>query len=123
MNKTILIGRFVKDGELKFTPGNGTAVYTNTIAVNRRKKEDGADFIPVVIWGKQAEATAKYSGKGKMVSVSGRIQTRNYDNKEGKKVYITEVVVEEIDFLEWKDKDATDLQPDITPADSSEIPF
>lgn len=104
MNKVVLIGRLTKDPELKFTPGTGTAVATFTLAVDRRFSKDGqreADFIPVVVWGKQAESTANYMSKGKLMGVSGRIQTRSYDAKDGTKRYITEVVAEEVQFLEW----------------------
>jgi len=104
MNKVVLIGRLTKDPELKFTPGTGTAVTTFTLAVNRRFKKEGqaeADFIPVVVWGKQAESTANYMSKGKQLSVAGRIETRSYDAKDGTKRYVTEVVADEVHFLEW----------------------
>jgi single-strand DNA-binding protein len=111
MNKVVLIGRLTKDPELKFTPGTGTAVATFTLAVDRRFSKDGqkeADFIPVVVWGKQAESTANYMNKGKMMGVSGRIQTRNYDAKDGTKRYITEVVADEVQFLEWGNGNKSD---------------
>jgi len=104
MNKVVLIGRLTKDPELKFTPGTGTAVSTFTLAVDRRFSKDGqkeADFIPIVVWGKQAESTANYMSKGKLIGINGRIQTRNYDAKDGTKRYVTEVVAEEVQFLEW----------------------
>ena len=104
MNKCTLIGRLTKDPELKFTPGTGTAVATFNIAVDRRFTKDGqkeADFIPIVVWGKQAESTANYMTKGKLIGIAGRIQTRSYDVKDGTKRYITEVVAEEVQFLEW----------------------
>lgn len=102
MNKVVLIGRLTKDPELKFTPGNGTAVATCTLAVDRRFTKDNqkeADFIPVVIWGKNAENTANYMNKGSLMGVSGHIQTRTYDAKDGTKRYVTEVVAEEVQFL------------------------
>ncbi|EDT84438.1 single-stranded DNA-binding protein [Clostridium botulinum] len=111
MNKVVLIGRLTKDPELKFTPGNGTAVANFTLAVDRRFSKDGqreADFIPIVVWGKQAESTANYMSKGKLMGVSGRIQTRSYEAKDGTKRYITEVIAEEVKFLEWGDKATTD---------------
>ena len=111
MNKVVLIGRLTKDPELKFTPGTGTAVATFTLAVDRRFSKDGqkeADFIPVVVWGKQAESTANYMNKGKMMGVSGRIQTRSYDAKDGTKKYITEVVADEVQFLEWGNGNKSD---------------
>lgn len=131
MNKSTLIGRLVRDPELKYTPGAGTAVVTLTLAIDRRtgmesdKKE--ADFIPVVIWGKTAEATSQYTRKGQLLAVAGRIQTRSYENKEGKKVYITEVVAEEVQFLEFgkKSNDGynSDGYSDMEPVDDGEIPF
>jgi single-strand DNA-binding protein len=104
VNKVVLIGRATVDPTLKFTPGTGTAVCTLTIAVDRRNSKEGqkeADFIPVVIWGKQAESTATYVAKGRLIGVSGRLQVRNYDAKDGTKRYITEVVADEVQFLEW----------------------
>ena len=86
MNKVILIGRLTKDPELRYTPGNGTAVTTLTLAIdnyNSKTGEKSADFIPVVIWGKQAENTAQYMSKGSQIAISGRITTRSYDAKDG----------------------------------------
>jgi single-strand DNA-binding protein len=135
MNKVVLIGRATKDPELKFTPGDGKAVATFVLAVDRRfANKEGkrdADFIPIVVWGKPAEAVANYSGKGKMLGVSGRIQTRSYDNKEGKKVYVTEVIADEVQILEWVKGNTSssnvsnnEYGPDITPIDDGEdIPF
>lgn len=129
MNKIVLIGRLVKDPELKFTPGNGTAVCTFTLAVDRRKKDDGADFIPIVVWGKQAENTANYTVKGSLVSIAGRIQTRSYDAKDGTKRHITEVVAEEVQFLDKKGSVAPSNIPsnqsydEMTPVDDGDIPF
>ena len=127
MNKCVLVGRLTKDPELKFGKGSGIAVCNFTIAVNRRFKKEGqpeADFIPVVCFGKSAEATANYMTKGKQVSISGSIQTRNYENKEGNKVYITEVLADEVNFLEKKDANAptADKTSDATPIEG-EIPF
>lgn len=123
----MLIGRLTKDPELKYAPGSGTAVTTITLAVDRRvskDKEKEADFIPVVIWGKSAEATAQYTGKGKLIAISGRIQTRSYDHKDGYKVYVTEVVAEDVQFLEWgnSSKQEDDFQP-VDIGDGSDIPF
>ena len=103
MNKAILVGRLTRDPELR-TTANGTSVCTFSIAVNRRFKnaEGGydADFINCVAWRQQAEFMAKYFAKGRMVGVVGSIQTRNYDNKEGQKVYVTEVAVDEVHFVD-----------------------
>lgn len=127
MNKVTLIGRITKDPELKFTPGNGTAVATFTLAVDRRFSKDGnreADFIPIVVWGKQAEATAQYVGKGKLIGIAGRLQTRSYDAKDGTKRYVTEVVSEEVQFLEWVNKpEGSEYSSDLTQVDDGEIPF
>lgn len=105
MNKVILIGRLTKDPELRYTSSN-RPVTQITVAVNRtfanQNGEREADFINVVIWDKQAENVAKYLTKGRLVAVEGRIQTRNYDNNEGKKVYVTEVVALSVQFLESK---------------------
>ena len=131
MNKVVIVGRLTKDPELKFAQGTGTAVATFTVAVNRRFKREGqpeADFIPVVVFGKQAEATANYMSKGKLLSVSGNIQTRNYEAKDGNRRYVTEVIADEVDFLEWSSKpkatkNTTDDVTDITPIDDGDIPF
>ena len=133
MNKVVLVGRLTKDPELKFGQGSGTAVCNFTIAVNRRFKREGqpeADFIPVVCFGKAAEATANYMTKGKLVSVAGVIQTRNYEAKDGTKKYITEVVADEVNFLEKKEDASTNENKttsyDIDGAtliDDGDIPF
>lgn len=97
MNKVVLIGRLTKDPELRFTPGTGAAVTTLTLAVDRYNTKTGqkeADFIPIVIWGKQAESAANYLVKGSQAAISGRIQTRNYEAKDGSKRYVTEVVAD-----------------------------
>lgn len=102
MNKVVLVGRLTKDPELKYTPGKGTAVTTITLAVdkfNTATNQREADFITVVIWGKQAESTAQYMSKGSLMAISGRIQTRSYDAQDGSRRYITEVVANEVSFL------------------------
>ncbi len=104
MNKVILIGRLTRDPELRHTP-QGTAVCQITVAVNRRGAQPGqqdADFINVSVWGVQAENVARYMAKGRQVAVEGRIQTRNYDDKDGKKVYVTEVIATNVQFLDSK---------------------
>ena len=126
MNKVVIIGRVCKEPELKFTPGAGTAVTTLTVACDRYKKGE-CDFIPVVIWGKQAESTATYTQKGKLIAVAGRIQVRNYDAKDGSKRYVTEVIAEDVQFLEWADKPEDNNNIDnnngVTPLDDGETPF
>ncbi len=108
LNKVILIGRTTKEVELRRT-SNGTAVATFTLAVdNRFVLKDGkssTDFISCVAWANTAETMEKYVRKGALIAVEGRIQTRNYDNKDGNKVYITEVVVENMRMLESRGND------------------
>ncbi|MED2737456.1 single-stranded DNA-binding protein [Bacillus toyonensis] len=103
MNRVILVGRLTKDPDLKYTP-NGVAVATFTLAVNRsfanQQGEREADFINCVIWRKQAENVANYLKKGSLAGVDGRLQTRNYDGQDGKRVYVTEVIAESVQFLE-----------------------
>jgi len=129
MNKVNLVGRPTKDPELKFAQGTGTAVTTFTIAVNRRFKREGqpeADFMPVVVFGKSAEACANYTAKGKLLSVSGSIQTRNYEAKDGNRKYVTEIIADEVNFIEWasKSKDTTPVDANgVTPIEDGEIPF
>lgn len=100
MNNVSLIGRLTKDVEERRTQ-NGTPVVSFTLAVNRRKKEDGADFIPCIAWDKAAETIAKYVHKGDLFGVTGYIQTRNYE-KDGRMNYFTEVVTTSFQFLERK---------------------
>lgn len=105
MNKVVLLGRLVRDPETRYTQGNNTAVCSFSLAVNRRFKQEGqpdADFINIVAWNKTAEFCSKYFVKGQQVGICGHIQTRNYDNKDGKKVYVTEVVAEEVYFADSK---------------------
>ena len=102
MNKAFLVGHLTKDPDLRYL-SNNTAVTTFTVAINRTfTTQSGAreaDFISVVVWRKQAENAKKYLTKGSLVGIDGRIQTRTYDNPEGKKVYITEVVADNVQFL------------------------
>ncbi|EEP54067.1 single-stranded DNA-binding protein [Clostridium butyricum] len=99
MNKWVGIGRLTRDPELKYTPGKGTAVARITLAIDRYNSKTGqneADFISVVIWGKQAENIANYMSKGSQVAISGRISTRSYDDKDGNKRYVTEIVADQV---------------------------
>jgi len=103
MNKVILIGRLTKDVELRYTQ-SGLAVGSFTLAVDRSfSKEKETDFIPVVVWRKQAENCAKYIGKGSLVAIDGRMQVRSYDSKEGQRRWITEVIADNVKFLSWRD--------------------
>lgn len=102
INRVVLVGRLTKEPELRTTP-SGTKVCQYTLAVNRNRKADGqpeADFINCVTWNKQAENMAQYLHKGSLVGVEGRIQTRSYDNQQGQKVYVTEVLCDSVQFLE-----------------------
>ena len=106
MNKVILMGRLTRDPEVRYSAGeNSLAIARYTLAVDRRFKRDGeatADFISCVVFGKQAEFAEKYFREGIRIVVSGRIQTGSYTNRDGVKVYTTEVVVEEQEFAESK---------------------
>lgn len=142
MNKVVLIGRLTKDPELKYTPGTGTAVTTITLAVenyNSKTQEKTADFIPVVLWGKQAENTAQYTLKGSQVAISGRISVRTYDAKDGTKRYVTEVVADMFNGVQFLSKNnnsnsnTSDENNDVfggmnfdeynTPVDDGDMPF
>lgn len=105
INRVVLVGRLTKDPELRYTP-NGVAVATFTLAVNRtfmnQSGEREADFINCVVWRKQAENMANYLRKGSLTGIEGRIQTRSYENQEGRRVYVTEVVADSVQFLEPK---------------------
>ncbi|EPC4718742.1 single-stranded DNA-binding protein [Listeria monocytogenes] len=105
MNRVVLVGRLTKDPELRYTPA-GVAVATFTLAVNRtftnQNGEREADFIQCVVWRKPAENAANFLKKGSMAGVDGRIQTRNYEDNDGKRVFVTEVVAESVQFLEPK---------------------
>lgn len=103
INRVVLIGRLTRDVELRYTQ-SGTAVGTFNLAVNRPFTNDSgereADFINAVIWRKSAENFANFTGKGALVAVEGRLQTRNYENKQGQRVYVSEVVVDNFSLLE-----------------------
>ena len=103
INNTVLVGRVTKDVELKYTPAN-QAVAQFTLAVNRTFKnangERESDFINCVIWRKSAENFANFVKKGALIGITGRIQTRNYENQQGQRVYITEVIAENFQMLE-----------------------
>ena len=110
INNVVLVGRLTRDVELRYTPSN-QAVATFTLAVNRNFKnqstgEREADFINCVIWRKQAENLANWAKKGHLIAIIGRIQARSYDNQQGKRVYVTEVVAESFQVLEKRDNSA-----------------
>ncbi len=128
LNKVILIGRLTKDPELRYTP-NGVAVASFTLAVNRsRANQQGereADFIPVIVWRKQAENCANYIGKGSLVAVDGRIQVRTYDGKDGQRRWVTEVVAESVRFLDKREGGSTSgtSYGNEVPFNEEDIPF
>jgi len=134
MNNVVLIGRLTRDPELKYLPNTGTPVATFTLAVDRElsrekklemesKGQPTADFINIIVWGKQAENCANYLKKGRLVAVSGRIQSRSYEGKDGTKRYITEVVASRVEFLEWTEK-TDDIPEGFELVDNDElIPF
>lgn len=114
INNITLVGRLTKDADLRYT-SDGTATGTFTLAVNRPFKnaqgEQEADFINCVIWRKSAENFVNFTRKGSLVGITGRIQTRNYENKEGQRVYVTEVVADNFALLEKKSDNAQQSQP------------
>lgn len=104
INRVILCGRLVKDPVLRKTQ-SGASITSFTIACDRRVKTEGqpsADFINTVTWNKTADAVQKYTHKGSLVGVEGRIQTRNYDDKDGKRVFVTEVLADSVQFMDTK---------------------
>ena len=122
INSVVMVGRLTRDPELRVTQASGISVTTFTVAVDRRVaqgKEKQADFVSVVAWRGLAESVAKYLGKGRLVGVQGRIQTRSYETDSGDKRYVTEVVAEDVQFLD-KPKDETAAGDDVLPDD---IPF
>ena len=125
MNNIILIGRLTKDPELRYTQA-GKAVCSFTLAVDRPysgdKKE--ADFINIIVWNKVGENCAQYLSKGRKVAVQGRLQIRNYEDDKGYKKYITEVVANSVEFLEFGDKkDSKDDFGIDVDFDESDVPF
>lgn len=129
INRVILVGRITKDPELRKTQ-NGTSVVSFTLACNRRIKQEGqadADFINCQAWGKTADVICQYVFKGHLLGLEGRIQTRNYDDKDGKRVYVTEVICDSVQFLESKKASAEHQgdsipQPVMNPSYSNEQP-
>lgn len=130
MNKVILMGRLTRDPDVRYTTGeNPLAIAGYTLAVDRRFHKDGeatADFISCVVFGRAAEFAEKYFRQGLKITISGRIQTGSYTNREGRKVYTTEIVVEEQEFAESKSGDngaayyPPKQTPPLAPADSAD---
>ena len=117
INNTVLVGRVTKDIELKQTQAN-KSVTQFVLAVNRQFKnangEREADFINIVAWGKTAELLAQYAHKGSQIGVVGRIQTRNYENQQGQRVYVTEVIAENFQMLESRNQQQGQQQAQVT---------
>lgn len=148
MNKVVLVGRLVRDPELRFAAGSGNAVSRFTVAVNRQFKKDETDFIGCVAFGKTAEIISQYFTKGKQIAVSGSIRTGSYDAQDGTKRYTTDVAVDSFDFIDSKDSSdgynnggynnsnsdfsapanndpfgGAGFNDDITPVDDGDMPF
>lgn len=143
MNCVILIGRLTRDPELRYIPNTGTPVATFSLAVDKQLSKEKkmeleaqgrptADFINIVVWGKQAEHCANYLAKGRLTAVQGRIQSRSYDARDGSRRYITEVVADRVKFLEWSNDNAPPSFSDdldfpgidgFEPVDDDNIPF
>lgn len=127
MNKVVLIGRVTKDIEVRKT-NSGKSFTRFTLAVNRRGKDAGANFITCVAWEKTADLLGAYVKKGNQIGICGRIETGKYEDRDGKTVFTTDVIVEEMDFLESKGStpaanEPTDQQPDIPEIGSDDLPF
>lgn len=118
MNKVILRGRLARDVDLR-TTASGKSVAQVNIAVNRWGKDQGADFIPLVIWGQLAETFARYFYKGREALVEGRMQVRNYDDKNGNKRYVTEVIVEKFEFCGSSGNNDNSAPPDNSNIDAA----
>ncbi|AFS79845.1 single-stranded DNA-binding protein Ssb [Gottschalkia acidurici 9a] len=148
MNSATLIGRLTRDPELRYLPNGGTAVCRFSLAVDkdlsREKRQEfeskgqpTADFINIVVWGKQGEHCANYLGKGRLVAIQGRIQTGSYTAADGTKRYTTDVIGERVEFLEWNDSSSRNTNIDSNtrtesdefigdgfhPVDEDDIPF
>lgn len=131
MNNVVLIGRLVRDPELRFTP-SGVAVATFTLAVDRtftnQSGQREVDFIPIVTWRQLGETCANHLRKGRLAAVQGRIQTRHYENNDGRRVYVTEVVADSVRFLEPKRSEGGNSEPfedDVKPIEinDDDLPF
>lgn len=126
INRVVLTGRLTRDVDLRYTQG-GSAVATFNLAVDRRftnqQGEREADFVSCVIWRKPAENFANFFHKGSLVGIEGRIQTRNYENKQGQRVYVTEVIVENFSFLEAKNSTGNGSYQNNRPQNNTSDPF
>lgn len=133
MNQVIISGRMVRDVEIRYGSADQSAVGKFTVACDRPPKngEKQVDFISCVAFGKTAENMERFTGKGLRVAVVGRLTTGSYTNKDGHKVYTTDVIADRVEFIDWKDKDgqnakqspADTIPPGFAEVDSSDIPF
>lgn len=133
MNNCVLIGRMIRDADLRYLPGTGTPVANFSIAVDKELNKDKraeleaagkptADFINIVAWNGTAEAVANYTGKGLKIAVQGRLQSRSWVTDDGDRRYATEVVADKVEFLEWKENNIPDgfMEVDV---DEENVPF
>lgn len=121
VNKVMLVGRWTKDIELRYSQ-KGTAVAKGTIACDGNSKDDETTFIPITMFGKQAENAAQYTGKGKMAHVEGRINISKFEGKDGNMVWRTDVIADRVKFLEFKSKDE-EVKGTQEEAEDEEFPF
>ena len=134
MNLIVLQGRLTRDPEVRYTPDSQLAIASFSVAVDRGKNKNGedmgADFIPVKVFGKQAENCERFLGKGCRVAVQGKIQTGSYEDKNGQKVFTTDVIAQRVEFIDFKDKTPQNSNESETEGfagfarvDDSEVPF
>ena len=132
MNKAIIVGRLTKDPELKYTPNGGTAICRITVAVARAFKKDETDFINCIAFGKTGETIAQYFAKGRQIALAGNIRTGSYQGQGGTKMYTTNVIIENFEFVgnnnannqSWSAQDNSDEGfGDMTPVDDGDMPF
>lgn len=122
LNKVLLMGRLTREPDVKYTANTNTLVCSFSLAVGRNVKKQGqpdADFINIVAWGKTGEFCSKYFNKGQQVAICGRLQTRSYDDKNGKKVYVTEVLAEEVHFADTKQGNTNSFETGFNPTTPS----
>lgn len=126
MNNVSLVGRLTRDPELRYTSESSMAVARFSIAIDRPTKKDGekqTDYPNIVVFGKQAESCERFLSKGRQVSIQGRIQTGSYTNKDGVKVYTTEVVANYVEFLGGKEEKKEEQVEGFSETNSNDIPF
>lgn len=132
MNKAIIVGRLTKDPELKYTPNGGTAICRITVAVARAFKKDETDFINCIAFGKTGETIAQYFAKGRQIALAGNIRTGSYQAQDGTKMYTTNVIIENFEFVgnnnannqSWSAQDNSEESFEgMTPVDDGDMPF